>query len=522
MATRLRGVRILLSGKLEVAKSAAPVERTVVSGRFALDWGKSGRGRESFDGGMTWLPVDVPSYDFAHPARDVASCSAVGCVHESWLRVGWGSVRELPNLVMAPAPKPSRVTLAPARGIALRCEPTGEVTGPPLTTAPPARAKAERPPARAGVLAAPPTPKASSSAKLLPPGSPAPPVARAWTPFRGVVAPLIPAGDVGLQAGTDPAVTMQARLYAWGGRGSEWLRSGHLQARFDDRFDPLGTRSTAISPSPWSDEDRAAEALGLSAGQTFTWSALLDASGLSAVVMSHRGAGRVDLYAAAQGEPLTLWRDADQGSLPPASSAVRVGETWFFLAPGPPQNSSEISLYRVDGAVARRLARFPRVPLPQGEFVPRLVRRASRPGLGLLMLGAPGFDQMVRDWYVLPIDTEVGDLGDPVRLVGSDLEGKVPPRCSPDQDGWLVNTDLSLAPAVRVLDPPSANLSGIELRLRLDPGTVCVDAMAARVDGLREPIRPVRPLSGASGEFSIPLAATDAHSGRRWLLRCGQ
>ena len=86
------------------------------------------------------------------------------------------------------------------------------------------------------------------------------------------------------------------------------------------------------------------------------------------------------------------------------------------------------------------------------------------------MLRRPGFDQMVRDWYVMPIDTEVGDLGDPVRLVGSDLEGKVPPRCSPDQDGWLVNTELSLAPAVRVLDPPSANLSGIELRLRLDPG----------------------------------------------------
>ena len=139
--------------------------------------------RESFDGGMTWLPVDVPSYDFAHPTRDVASCSAVGCVHESWLRVGWGAYASSPDLVMAPAPKPSRVTLAPARGIALRCEPTGEVTGPPLTSAPPARAKAERPQASAGALTRRSRPRRAPPAKLSPPGSPAPPVARAWSPF---------------------------------------------------------------------------------------------------------------------------------------------------------------------------------------------------------------------------------------------------------------------------------------------------------------------------------------------------
>src|SRR5262249_53997222 len=95
-------------------------------------------------------------------------------------------------------------------------------------------------------------------------------------------------------------------------------------------------------------------------------------------------------------------------------------------------------------------------------------------------------------------------------------------------DGWIGNTELSYAPAVQVIAPAPANVSSIELRLRLDPGSVCVDAIAARAEGL------ISPHTGGSAPAAashhppppadpgdLPLAATNAMSGRRWLLRCG-
>jgi hypothetical protein len=132
---------------------------------------------------------------------------------------------------------------------------------------------------------------------------------------------------------------------------------------------------------------------------------------------------------------------------------------------------------------------------------------------------------VIRDWYVLPVDPETGDLEEPVRLFGSDLEGHIPERCAPDRDGWMVNTDLSLAPAVQVISSAQTNVSSIELRLRLDPGSACVDAIAARADGLvsAQPGASARIPPSADGSLpELPLAATDSSSGRRMLLKCGK
>jgi hypothetical protein len=322
-------------------------------------------------------------------------------------------------------------------------------------------------------------------------------------------------------------MTMQARIYTWGARGSEWTHSGHVQVRFDDRFEVNGTRSTAVSSPPWTDEDRASDALGQTAGQPINWTALLDPSGLAAVLVGQRGQGRADLYAAAAGEPLTVWRDADNAPLPAPNSVVRAGPTWFFLHSLFLQNAWVTTVYRVDAGVVRRLARLPRVPVPAGEFAPKLMRRARGKGIGLLIQGSPGFDQVIRDWYVLPIDPETGDLDEPVRLLGSDLEGQLPERCPDEGDGWMVNTELSLAPAARLLPPSGGSLGAIELRLRLDPGKVCIETIAARAEGLSTPLL----LAAAPGvqhhdrvsfgATDLPMAATEASTGRRWLLKCG-
>jgi hypothetical protein len=155
------------------------------------------------------------------------------------------------------------------------------------------------------------------------------------------------------------------------------------------------------------------------------------------------------------------------------------------------------------------------------------MRRARGKGIGILVQGSPGFDQVIRDFYVLPIDPETGELDEPIRLFGSDLEGQIPERCSDEADGWMVNTELSLAPAARLVPASVASLGSIELRLRLDPGKVCVDAIAARADGLSSALVAAASSTGAhhrapaGGANDIPMAATEASSGRRWLLRCG-
>jgi hypothetical protein len=531
--TELRGARVHLDGKIEVGVGVADVERASVAGRYAVDWGLSGRGAETVDGGMTWTPIDLPPSDLSQPARPVTSCGPAGSAHNGWIRVGWGAGRT-PDLALAAAPKASRIALAPARGVSLRCELTGQLTGP---GAPPVRPNegAWQPSAALPAVSPPfpltltqPLPKSPPSGPLvlrlarpsILAGAPSGLPPSSWSPFRGSPPPALQSGEEGIEAGTDPQVTMQARIYAWGPRGAEWSRLSQVQARFDDRFDLYGTHITRATGGFWADEDRAADALGLLPAHTVNWAALLDPSGVAALLFAQTGAGRADLYAAAQGEPLVPWRNAEGGSLPVPSSAVRLGPTWFFLATSMSSGAWVLSVYRVDGGVARRLARLPRVPAPPSEAGPKLMRRAGGDGLGLLVQGAPGFEQTIRDWYVLPLDPTTGDLGEPIRLVGSDLEGRVPERCAADADVWWVNTELTLSPAVQVVGPPLASLSAIEMRLGLGPGTACVVAMAARGERLSSASTPPPDAESLAG-LPIPMTATDSATGRRWLLRCG-
>jgi hypothetical protein len=518
----LHGMRIGLDGRVTLHPSSANVERSVVSGRFALDWGRVGRGAESVDGGATWTQMELPSFDASRPERDVASCSPVGCVRHGWMRVGWGSPPGGSELLRASAPAPSKVSLIRARGVSLQCEATGQVAGPAAPVAP---------------TKAPATRQLSPAPSTLT-HAVAPAGAWPWSPFRGVAPPTLAAGEHGVQAGTDPPFSTQARLYAWGKRGGDWLRAGRWLGRFEDRFDLHGAHSTASATSVWADEEHAAEALGVAPGQAVAWSALLDPGGEAAVLIAQRGGGRVDLYAVAEGEPPLQWRAVADAALPIPSSAVRVGASWYLLATASVGSATSTTVYRVDASVVRPIIQLPRIPVPLGEMPPRLMRRSETAAVGLLVLGAPGFGQSIRDWYVLPLDQERGALGEPARLLGSDLEGRAPARCGPLQEGWLVNTDLSLAPAIRVLGHDSVNLSGIELRLRLDPGTACVDAIAARFDGWL-PLSPARvqararalPNGGAGADPNaagrghdvsdlLPLVATHPESGRRWMLYC--
>jgi hypothetical protein len=544
VGNELRGVRITLDGKVTLSNSAASSQRTVVSGRFAFDWGTTARGNETTDGGMTWSVVDLPLSPLEGSAHATAACGPVGASEGatrdgkpgSWLRVGWGSNPEAPDALPAPTPPFPSFKLHAVRGVSMRCEVTGEMGGP--LPKPKPHAKTPAPPKRPAVAKG--LPSAASAPlplqvfpppKLPPIFNPAnmgktPPVAPQattgqWTPFRGSPPPPLRRDDKGFEIGIDAS---PARIYVWGTKGADWLHNGHVQVRFDDNFDLAGTRASATTPSFWPDEDKAAEALGLTSQQATSWSAFPDVSGQSVVVVGQRP-GHVDLFGAAAGELVSAWRDAYGAPLAVpigAGSVVRIDGTWFFLGSATGLSSSFTTLYRVDGGVVRRLARMPRLNA-QSEPAPRLTRRARGRGLGLLIRGVPSFDQPMRDWFVLPINEETGELDAPIRLYPSDLTPGVPGRCLPDEDGWLVNPEFGLPPHLQAIEPHSADFKGVEARLRLDAGRACIEAVAAREEGLIEPMSGTRRSAAVfDPAAAIPLAATDAASGRRWLLRCGQ
>jgi len=542
----LRGLRIGVDGKVTLGADVTSSLRTVVSGRYAFDWGTTARGKETIDGGMSWSVVDLSPSLLDGSTLASAACGPVGASEgvtrdgkpSSWLRIGWGSVLEAPDLLSAPPPRPSAFKLPEPRGVSLRCEPTGEVAGPapkpppPKKPAPAAKKLAvpkitllpsgANPPTLLPPRGLPPIFNPGNMAKTPPVSPEVPALANLWSAFRGLAPPALRREEKGLEAGTD---TTQVRIYVWGTKGADWLRNGHLQVRFDDRFDLAGTRTTAVTPALWSDEEKAADALGLIAQQPVTWSALLEVSGQAAVIVGQRP-GRTDLYGAAQGEPVVAWRDVAGAPLvaPLAfpGSVVRIGSTWFYLGSTPGQGSSALTIYRVDGGVVRRFARLPRVSSPGDASFPRLTRRARGRGLALIIRGVLGLDQAMRDWYVLPINEESGELDEPVRLYASYLEHSIPARCAADEYGWLVMPEFGLPPHLDVIPPLVANLGFVEARIRLEPGKACIESLASRSEGLVSPSSAPRPLPVFDSDAAIPLTATDSSSGRRWLLRCGQ
>jgi hypothetical protein len=492
------GVRIdVTTGKVTAGEARQDGMGALLSGRFALSLGEDERAAESTDGGMTWQLLDLPDRDEDPAASPTRACGPVGCAFKGWIRVGWGRPAVQDDLTQAESPAALFTALRPTEPLALRCEALGSSTPPLPDKAPvaaPARApgRGARRPGDAG-------------------GS-------VWLPFRNTAPPALGADEVGFDNGA-PYDIVTMRAYAWGKKGSDWTRTGRWMIRFDDRFDPDGgVRASAASASLWSDETAAAEALGVATYGATSWGAYLDPSGRAALAQACRGAG-CSLFAVSDGQPLLPLRDAAGRTgfflRPFPSGAVRLGETWFFVTPG--SSYETVALWRADLGIARQLATYFR-PTRAGYVAepPRLVRRALGGGLGLLISMPPEPGLRAGTWYVLPIERDTGALGEAIPLGRKDLSDGVLGRCNPGQDGWLLDTVLDSAPSFD-LGGTYASVDLAELRLRLDPGAACVDAMSVRLQGAFAKA-PVKQVDLAGG--GIPLAATERVSGRRWRMRC--
>ena len=512
------GVRVALTGKVTAGDLRDDAGGVILAGRFALSRGDGGRAAESSDGGMTWTVFDLPDSDEDPVKEPSRACSPVGCALHGWIRVGWGKTEVPSDLSPAEPPPALYVPLKTAEGFSLQCSEVAQVT-PPL---PPERPK-------------PPPPRVVMP--LHGPRGPAGPQPTAWLPFRNTAPPTLSSEEIGFDNG-GPYDVVSLRAYAWGRKGADWSRVGRWMIRFDDRFDPAGgVRSSAVSASPWIDEASAADAIGTgSYGYSSSWGAFLDPSGKGALAQACRGQA-CSLFAVGQGQPILPIRDlaGRSGSFfrPFPHGAVRVGETWFYIAPT--QALDGVTLSRIDLGVARSLATFFR-PGQSRSYAPadppRLIRRALGGGLGVLVAGTPDPGARSGGWLVYPVDPDTGAIGDAIALGRKDLAGASLERCSAGQDGWQFDTALESSPGIR-FGGGHAALDNVEFRLRMDPGFVCVDGVSARMDGtFTKPTnkpgaagKPTKPAPSASEDpeaLSFPLAATERGSGKRWVFRCSK
>jgi hypothetical protein len=524
----LVGIKVALDGKVTAGEVREDATGSIVAGRFGFSRG-SGRSAETTDGGFTWKDVEVPDRDDASVnATATRACGPAGCALGGWIRVGWGKPALAADLAQADAPKVVYPRVKDLTSMPLVCEADASVTAPIATKAAP---KPEPPPSR------PPRPRFATPPPRLhahPHAGVATMTLTPWAPFRNGPPPALGADETGVDNGalSDP---VQLRAYAWGKKGADWTRAGRWLIRFDDRFDGAGgVRSSAASASPWPDEATAADAIGVGTYGSTQWftsndsrGTLLDPSGRSILASGCRQS-QCALYAVSDGQPVLSVRDATGRAAVFArpTTAVRLGETWFFLTQASPNDA--VVLWRAELGVARQVATYFRPSQARSAaLAPILVRRHQGSAVGILFVGQPEPWERLGAFHVMPLNADTGALGDAIPIGRVDFGGKLPERCTKNHDGWVFDTPASVSAPIAFTNG-AASAEGLELRVRMDPGAVCVDSMSARLEGTFSKGRPAAsspaslPKSGRPDDAApIPLAATE-RSGRRWAMRCAR
>src|SRR4029079_3989763 len=84
--------------------------------------------------------------------------------------------------------------------------------------------------------------------------------------------------------------------------------------------------------------------------------------------------------------------------------------------------------------------------------------------------------------WVLPIDLETGQLGEPESLGYSDLAGRTLEACTDDVVGWGFDTFVPGTARVR-LPQGSGSLHSLYARVRLTTTRACIERLAGMYDG---------------------------------------
>ena len=477
------GVRVALDGTVTLGRPENSIDRVMLSATRALLVCRTGRARESVDGGFEWSEVELPSeFEASRELHDDArwqGCSELGCSFADFVRVGWRSGKAVAHLSFAALPEPTPLLQPGGSRWVLRCEATGEVSEPAL-----------------------PLPVARTQLR---PEDAATPL---WAPFQELPAPALRSGELGFDTtGNDPEA-LALHAYAWGERGADWARTGHLQLRVSDRFQVQGgAYQSAITRSPWSDGTAAAEAFGFDGGGTPTsWRAVLDGGQrAAAVLVSFRGL--LDLLLFEEGKSVTHIHNAGRlgfnfGML---SSVAKVSDAWYA---GSFNENHAFTVSRILAGRVERLAEYPALDIASAM----LVRGVRGEELGIWVMG--------NGWYLFPIDRSSHAVQRPLFQSAADL-AQMPAPCAADADGFLLAGSLPLEPSLRfsrAADAPSER--HVAAQFVWSSLGLCTRALAADTGSAITPAA-ASPAPASDPAATVPLTLSQHRPlGRRWGYIC--
>jgi hypothetical protein len=481
------GVRVALDGTVTVGRPEMGIDRALLSARHALLIGRTGRARESSDGGFEWSEVEMPS-EF-EPGRELhgeaalQGCSALGCAFGGFLRLGWRTNSAASHLSVAALPPPTGLLQPGGSRWFLRCEATGEVSPPELPA--PRNAHAALP----------------SDEQAISP----------WAPFRELAAPPLATSEVGFDVTANEGDSVLFHGYAWGARTGDWTRTGRAELRAVDRFRvQQGVFQSAVSRSPWPDATAAAQAFGFDGSGTPTsWRATLSAGQRSgAVLVSSRGV--LDLLLFEEGKALSYLANAGKlgFNLGMVSSVAKLGDAWYVAAFN---DTHSFGLSRIQGGRVERLAEYPD---PGRDIASAtLVRDLRGEQLGIWVTG--------RGWHLFPIDRESHELQSPFVRSPADL-ATIPAVCDSDADGFLLRGALSLEPSLR-FERGSGEFTArrVEAELVWSAGGLCVRGLAADTETSIKAGAPSAAPRAARASAAVPLVVSEQRpQGRRLGYLC--
>ncbi|MDB4935188.1 MAG: hypothetical protein JWP87_2160 [Labilithrix sp.] len=525
------GIEIALDGKATPGQFIRDAGMPFVSGRYGFGWTQSRRGFETTDGGMTWTSLELPEPLVPVSKVDRRACGPIGCLAAGWLRVGWGEAKKPPT---PPAPPPHRSTVSSSPPqLALACEPMSPLMPPPPAPKPHASATPAQPtaPTRRSTFGGPPVLATAGIVGVTEMPSffaqQAPPLrdAERGMPFE-VQSLLEPY----------PRLGSLARIYAWGPKGGDWDTQGKWQVKWLSPFAPWSeARSTlpVLPPATMLDFTKQSSAYGGYGGyggysayaQSFAIVSGDDSSHALLIVQKASRTERTPIELEADRAPVEIHR-ADGEPFVEIDAVTRAAGRWFVATPPPPGvPSPATTIWQVDGSVARELVRISRAALETGRPTgTRLARRSDGRAIGLVVDGQPTAERNTSTRWVLPIDLETGQLGEPEPLGYADLAGRTLEACTDDVVGWTFDTSLPGSARVR-LTQGAGSMHSLYLRVRLTTTRACVERVAGMYDGqsAERAAQLTRGAGKASGALPLKpgeLVASAFAAQARYALRC--
>lgn len=511
------GIEVALDGKATPGQYVRDAGMPFVSGRYGFGWSAAKRGYETTDGGMTWTTLELPE-----PLQTTVStraCGPVGCLAAGWLRIGWGNPKKEASPVV---PEPWRPTTSVAAAhVDLACEPLASLA--PAAPAPKREASSNVRIIHAPFGSSPVLSSPNFGVAELPPfySQPGPDLRDAERGLPIEVSDLVDRSQRGEhREGIGPL----ARVYAWGPKTGEWDTQGKWQVKWLSPFAGWpDVRSTipVLPPPAIVDLTRTS-----SMYPSYNWPFAPGDDSAHAILLVRRPGSHelVPVELEADRAP-TVIRRVDGEPFGDIEAVVRAAGHWFIATPAPASPTGQATIvWQVDGGSARELTRVTRVMPENGRSsVTRLARRSDGRAIGLVAEGLPTLERTTAVRWVLPIDIETGQHGDPSPLGYTDFAGRTLEACPDDLVGWVLDTNVPSVTTRLRLPHGQGSLHGVYGRVRLTSSRACVERLAGLYNGSTEgPADLARPGARASNVTLKPgeLLVTATAAQTRFPLKC--